>query len=106
MRLAGALLQAQMQQFVTGVSKTIDRSRKYPGVVTHKLRPSIKFIVDPSRAAIVLQVGPNVFYAVFLEHGTSKMKALPFVFPAWTKRKKDVLKVIQQQIMKPLKGRA
>lgn len=106
MRLAGALLQKQMVEFVTGPSKTVDPSRKYPGVVTHKLRPSIKFIVDPQGKNILLQVGPNVFYAIFLEHGTSRMKPLPFVFPTWDKKKKDALRVIQKTIMKPLKGRA
>lgn len=102
MRLAGALLVGQIQRFLTGPSKTIDPSRIYPGVVTQKLRSSIKAVVDPGKEPS-LKVGPNVFYAIYLELGTSTIKAIPFIFPAWTKRKKDVLKVIKKQIMKPLK---
>jgi HK97 gp10 family phage protein len=52
-----------------------------PAVDTGRLRASITHEVEVSED-ITGRVGTNVVYSKFLEHGTSKMAARPFLFPA------------------------
>lgn len=140
MRLAGAILQGQMQRSVTGVSATIDKSRQFPGAVSGKLRNSIKFVLIKQGKTIGVRVGPNVVYAAIHEFGgtiqqtvTEKQRWFfglskkfkqkfgnnfwlkvghvltivipkrPFVFPAWEKKRVDVIRVISREIARPLK---
>lgn len=53
-------------------------------VKTGNLRRSIHHLtVSKSSTAVSVQVGPTAFYAKFLEFGTRRMRARPFLRPAF-----------------------
>lgn len=55
-----------------------------PAVQTGRLSQSIAYnIVAPNRA----EIGTNVFYGAYLEFGTSKMDARPWLFPVGNDRR-------------------
>lgn len=56
-------------------------------VDTGRLRSSIRFEVD-SQQALVGIVFSDVEYAPFIEFGTVKTPAQPFLFPAWLEQEK------------------
>lgn len=58
------------------------------------LRASITYEVDGTTATI----GTNTEYAPYVELGTSKMSAQPYLYPAYKANKKDIQDNIQSQI--------
>lgn len=131
---SGILLASQIKRFITGPSVTIDRSRRFVGSVTGRLRGSVTFEVLSSFKTIGLRVGPNVEYAAIHEFGgtihqvvtakqrmflglnkgiwlkvghrlTIKIPARPYVWPAWIKKKREVFILLQNAIYKPLRKR-
>lgn len=80
-----------------------DASRRAPRR-TGKLSQSIiieSAEVEPDYVSV--KIGPNkeAFYGRFVEMGTSKMPAKPFLRPAWDANKENVKKIISDE----LKGR-
>lgn len=65
-----------------GRPHTPSRPGEPPHVDTGRLRSSITHEVEETLTGIVGRVGTNVVYGRFLELGTSKMKARPFLRPA------------------------
>jgi len=63
------------------------------GVDTGTLRRSITYEMDGEDAA---EVGTNVEYASYVEFGTSKMKPIPFLTPAFEANREGVVSVIKQ----------
>lgn len=133
--LSGILLKSQIQRHLTGVSATIDKSRKFPGTGTKhggRLRGSITYQVVKKLKSIGLRVGTRVKYAAIHELGgtihqvvTKKQRWFlglskgiwlreghnliiripkrPYIWPAWLKRKRDVVNVIQKAVMAPIR---
>lgn len=64
-------------------------------VDTGRLKASISSSVDGDMAVC----GTNVEYAPYVEFGTSKAKAQPFLRPA-AKRKKDYAAILKDELMK------
>jgi len=61
----------------------VERDAKINAPVdTGRLRASITNEVEKTDNDIIGRVGTNVKYASFQEHGTSKMAAHPYLFPA------------------------
>ena len=50
----------------------------------------------------VVHVESNADYSSFLEYGTSKMEARPFMFPAFEKSKKPILNAVFNRVKKKI----
>lgn len=68
-------------------------------VDTGNLRGSITTEIGELEGA----VGTNVEYAEFVEFGTSKMPAQPFLYPAFAKNKNDVIENIKKNMEREVK---
>lgn len=62
-------------------------ARRMAPVDTGTLRDSIDAEVSGSGTEIVVRVGSNVDYAVYVEMGTSEQSAQPYLRPAVTKKR-------------------
>lgn len=65
-----------------GKPHTPSKPGQPPRVDTGRLRASITHEVHEGFLTVTARVGTNVKYAIFLEFGTSKMAARPFLRPA------------------------
>ena len=65
-------------------------------VDTGKLRDSIQYVVDDSDNS--LSVGTNVEYAPYVEMGTSRQKAQPFLRPAVTEHTDEYKKIFEDKM--------
>lgn len=82
-----------------------DAKRRCP-VDTGRLRASLTTDVERERkTTFVLKVGTNVEYASFVENGTSRMAAQPFLRPAVDAKAKDVVDEIRESIREQINGR-
>jgi len=88
-----------VEKLLKGMAKAVlivERQAKEDCVVdTGRLRSSITSKVEQAEGDITGVVGTNVEYASFIEQGTSKMAAQPFLYPALESQKdriKDALK--------------
>jgi len=107
MRSAGVILERDMKRKVSGPGRkrtkggaAFSRSNDFPGVVTNRLRSSIRFALTVGNALII---GARVKYDKFLEFGTRKMQAYAFVGPTWRDKGKAALAAIDKAILKPFK---
>ena len=87
----------------------VDEAKKNVPVKTGKLKEGLKVsgIRKKNGNKYVLagiQKGDNskIFYGKFLEFGTSKMGAKPFMAPAYESKKKEAKEVIKQELRKAL----
>ena len=69
-------------------------------VKTGNLRGSINFKVDSADEA---RVGTNVEYAPYVEYGTRKMAAQPYLRPALDNNKKQIENMIKEAISRAVK---
>ncbi|HJK81933.1 MAG TPA: HK97 gp10 family phage protein [Methanocorpusculum sp.] len=82
-----------------------DAQRRCP-VDTERLRTSLTTDVErEGETTFVLKVGTNVEYASFVEYGTSRMAAQPFLRPAVDAKAKDVVDEIRESIREQINGR-
>lgn len=68
-------------------------------VDTGRLRQSIAYKVTMSDGAIKGEIGTNVEYAEYIEFGTSKMVAQPFLYPALKDNQEVVINIIKQSLL-------
>ncbi len=77
-----------------------------PAVATGNLLSNIE--VEFSERNLVAEIGvleyAKVDYAAYLEFGTSKMAARPFLGPALNKNQKEITKIIRQEVKRALKN--
>jgi len=69
-------------------------------VDTGRLRNSISHAVDENEKAVY--IGTNVEYAPYVEMGTSKTKAQPFLTPAATVHRDEYRQIIEQYLKNPV----
>jgi HK97 gp10 family phage protein len=93
-----AAVQAQMErkldarlalagEFVTGAAKLL------APVDTGNLRGSI----DHRKAGRLIQrIGTNVEYAAYVELGTRRMRARPYLLPALIENKREIMRIIKR----------
>jgi HK97 gp10 family phage protein len=65
-------------------------------VDTGRLRNSIAVDLDEDRLSG--GVGTDVEYAPFVEHGTSKMAAQPFLFPAFEEERPQIVERLRREL--------
>lgn len=66
-----------------------------PHVLTGRLRQSIAHAVTFEGQAVVGKVGTNVEYAPFLEFGTRRMEARPFLRPTLFRERKRIAAILK-----------
>jgi HK97 gp10 family phage protein len=70
-----------------------------PGKLSGKLRKSIRYKAIKEDGEHVLIVGSNDFKANWLEFGTSKMAARPFLFPTIDKHKSEIIDIMTGKLV-------
>jgi HK97 gp10 family phage protein len=65
-------------------------------VDTGRLRNSIAVEIEEGGLSAV--VGTNVHYAPFQEFGTSRMRARPFLFPAWEEERERFIAALRREL--------
>lgn len=68
------LVEATAKQYASG--------RPGPNVITGRLRGSITWRLGVDALSMYADIGTNVYYAIFVEMGTSRAPAYPFLRPA------------------------
>jgi len=93
---SGYILEAQIKQHLDNNILQRRTSRLYSSVTTQ---------VKALTGGLQLKVGPNVVYAAIHEFGgwagknnRVRIPARPYVFPAWEKKKSEVMAEIKRQI--------
>lgn len=72
-------------------------------VKTGALRDSMKMrITEKDRSQVEATIGPTKFYGRFHEFGTKKMKARPFLRPAFDENSDKVQEVIADELRKTI----
>lgn len=69
-------------------------------VKTGNLRGSIDFSIED----VIAIVGTNVEYAPYVEYGTYKMDAQPFLFPALINNRDNINQIMRQAFHSAIKG--
>lgn len=91
-------LPEQIEQALTAIGLTAESYAKRDCPVdTGRLRNSITNAVETSEHSVY--IGSNVEYAVFVELGTSRMKARPYLKPAATQHNAEY-KALAEQALK------
>lgn len=91
-------LPEQIEQALTAIGLTAESYAKRDCPVdTGRLRNSITHAVEAGEQAVY--IGSNVEYAAFVELGTSRMKARPYLKPAATQHNAEY-KALAEQALK------
>ena len=84
-----------------GAFKVEGLAKDVVAVDSGRLKSSIT--TDDSDIGILLmRVGTNVFYAVYVEFGTKRMPARPYLFPAFFAYENDIVKAIGRVLRKDI----
>jgi HK97 gp10 family phage protein len=95
-RLADAGEKAIKEAVSRGGDAVRDAAKANAPVDTGELRDSIESIV--SSDGLSVEVGTDVPHGVFVELGTSRMAAQPFLFPAFEREKAGILKDMAKSV--------
>ncbi|EPY2286133.1 HK97-gp10 family putative phage morphogenesis protein [Clostridium sporogenes] len=95
LKKAGELIVEEAKNNVPVKTEKLKKGLKVSGV--HK-KGGNKFVLAG------IQKGDNskIFYGKFLEFGTSKMKARPFMAPAYESKKEEAKEIIKQELRNAL----
>jgi len=88
MGTVGAVVERQAK---INVSKS---GSEHPQVKSGRLRSSILHRVFSEGDNIAVSIGSHVYYARHLEHGTSRMPAYPWLFPAVESNRGRIAKIL------------
>lgn len=91
-------LEAMMQTTANRIER--DAKSMAPVGETGNLRASIENEVESKRKAIIAEVGSNVEYAPYVEYGTSRMEAQPYLRPALEDHASSLEREIRLAVMK------
>jgi HK97 gp10 family phage protein len=73
------------------------------GKTDKKAQPGDGMPQPPGEAGMVVAVGTNVFYGPYVEFGTSKMEARPYLFPAYFAYETELIPEIISEAKKGIK---
>ena len=90
---AAILLKNEAKQLISEPSPPPSAPGEPPGKDTGRLRASVSHEVD--RGKMVARVGTNVVYGKFLELGTRKMAARPWLRKAFNENYAKLMKIIR-----------
>lgn len=101
--VAGDIIKAEAQVSITtgavsGINHVPSRPGEPPNEDTGALRRSIKVEQSGPLTVKVTAGDDNVNYAAFLEFGTSRMAARPFMGPAARKKKDEVVALVRRAV--------
>lgn len=74
------------------------KAKKEVPVLTGRLRSSINNEVKKEGDGYIGKVGTNVEYAPFVEFGTSRSKAKPYLFPAFKDSRVSIIRFLENAI--------
>lgn len=80
-------------------NKGISFPGNYPAIQSGKLVSSLNYIISGGE----LKFGSNINYAVFLELGTKKMEARPFISNTFSSEEAEIRKIIINRMRQVLK---
>lgn len=83
----------------------LDDAKMRCPVDTGRLKNSLyleKLKKSPGKADVKVSIGKNEYYGVFVELGTSKSEAKPFLRPAVDENKDRIAKAINEAVLKAL----
>lgn len=83
----------------TAINVTREAKKKCP-VDSGRLRSSIRWVLY--LGGLTAEVFTDVFYGLFVEFGTKKMKAQPFLLPAWKGEMPKYLAKLKVILKKPV----
>lgn len=90
-------LPEQIEQALTAIGLTAESyAKELCPVDTGRLRNSITHAVESGEKAVY--IGTNVEYAAFVELGTSRMKARPYLKPAATEHTAEYKSLAEQAL--------
>ncbi len=93
LHVASITLKNEIKEQISAPSPPPSAGGEYPHKDTGRLRASISNEVD--NAAKTARVGTNVLYGKFLELGTKKMAARPFLRPTFDKLKAQIMEIMK-----------
>lgn len=97
----GAIVEREAKRLVSqggGKAHVPSKPGKPPHVQTGVLRSSIAFAIDTAAFEPTVLVGPTAKYGKYLEFGTRKMAARPFMRPALTNTENQLLEAWKDQL--------
>jgi len=80
------------------VPKNTGRLREGLKITDVKTQNGVKYVL----VGIIKKDNPELFYGKFIEFGTSKMSARPFLGPAYEKNKEKIQEIIAQKLREGL----
>lgn len=98
----GREVKNELEQALVTSGLRVERDAKLNTPVdSGRLRSSINHrLIDSETDQPVVEVGTNVEYAKFVEHGTSKQSAQPFLLTAYLGNRKNILKELAKAVKK------
>lgn len=104
-KVSGYLQAPELREAFVRAGLLVERRAKVnatPSVRTGRLRASITHRVKRERDNIYTSVGSRVKYAPYVELGTRRMKAKPYLLPALKESDREVLQLVKNAINKIL----
>lgn len=106
-----ALLKTAGEPIREDAERLVPVSEDAPHIVDHIVISATNELEDGEKSSgdeHAVAIGPvrSFFYSIFLEFGTVKMRAQPFMRPAFDTRVMDALKALQEGIWSLLRKRA
>jgi HK97 gp10 family phage protein len=85
-----------VRRLKSGRLKGLDPSHpgEPPKVLYGRLRQSIAHVVARQGADVAARIGSNVVYAPFLEYGTNRMAARPFLRPSLEENRDEIRRIL------------
>jgi len=74
------------------------KAKKAVPVLTGRLRSSITTEIKKAGQGYDGRIGTNVFYAPYVEFGTKRMSAKPYLFPAMKESRSDIIGFLTRAI--------